>query len=158
MCDLDVKEVKPKFSLNGPQLWGQTVGGVLDDVQLQECGEQFNVIWMVPLCFLWINKAVLMLWNYGRREKWRYRNKERDKSGREPWSSGYVRWLIFKRSWVQIPVPYTGWTWHFFTLICCKNCIVCWKDKKYMKKRPGRAQFLKMCKGEREKVGWGKSL
>ena len=25
-----------------------------------------------------------------------------------------------KRSWVQIPAPYTEWT--FFTFICCKNC------------------------------------
>ena len=40
---------------------------------------------------------------------------------REPYSSGYGRRLTFRRSWVQIPVPYTGWTWHFFTLICCKK-------------------------------------
>ena len=30
----------------------------------------------------------------------------------------------FQRSWVQIPVPYTGWT--FYTSICCKNGNVCW--------------------------------
>ena len=40
--------------------------------------------------------------------------------GREPWSSGYGRKLI-RRSWVRTPVPYTGRTWHFFTLICCKK-------------------------------------
>ena len=35
---------------------------------------------------------------------------------------------MFERSWVRIPVPYTGWIFrHFFTLICCKNCIVCVK-------------------------------
>ena len=47
--------------------------------------------------------------------------------GREPWSSGYGRQLIFKRSWVGITAPYTGLT--FFTLtsllqfhfICSKN-------------------------------------
>ena len=33
----------------------------------------------------------------------------------EAWSSGYGRRLVFKRSWVQIPVPHTGWT--FFTYI-----------------------------------------
>ena len=40
--------------------------------------------------------------------------------GREPWSSGYGRRLMFWRSWVQIPAPYAGWT--FFTFLCCKNC------------------------------------
>ena len=30
--------------------------------------------------------------------------------GQEPWSSGYGRRLMFKRSWVQIPAQYTGWT------------------------------------------------
>ena len=33
--------------------------------------------------------------------------------GREPWSSGNWRRLTFWRSWVRIPSPYTGWTWHF---------------------------------------------
>ena len=37
------------------------------------------------------------------------------------WSSGYERRLMFKRSWVWILVPFTGWKWHFFTLICCKK-------------------------------------
>ena len=56
------------------------------------------------------------------------------KFGREPWSSGYVRRLMFQRSWVWIPAPDTGWTWHFFTLICCKNCIVCLKRPKINEK------------------------
>ena len=34
-----------------------------------------------------------------------------------PWSSGDGRRLVFKRWWVQMPAPNTGWT--FFTLICC---------------------------------------
>ena len=56
--------------------------------------------------------------------------------GLEPWSSsGYGRWLIFERLWVWIPVPYTGLTWHFFILICCKNCIVCFKKTKNKQKR-----------------------
>ena len=41
---------------------------------------------------------------------------------REPWSSGYGRRLMFRRLWVWIPAPYTGWT--FFTYNCCKN----WND------------------------------
>ena len=49
---------------------------------------------------------------------------------------------MFRRSWVRIPVPYTGWTWHFFTLICCKKIIVCLKRPKINKKRPGCAHFL----------------
>ena len=31
----------------------------------------------------------------------------------KPWCSCYTRRLMFKRSWVRIPVPYTGWTCHF---------------------------------------------
>ena len=35
---------------------------------------------------------------------------------------------MFRRLWVQITALYTGWT--FFTLICCKNCIVCSENKR----------------------------
>ena len=31
----------------------------------------------------------------------------------EPWSSGYVRRLMSKKSWVQILAPCPRWTWHF---------------------------------------------
>ena len=41
--------------------------------------------------------------------------------------------LVFKRSWVRIPAPYTGWT--FVTFICCKNCVVCLKKTEYKRKR-----------------------
>ena len=41
---------------------------------------------------------------------------------REPWSNGYGRRLMFRRLWVRIPAPYTGWT--FFTYKCRKN----WND------------------------------
>ena len=41
---------------------------------------------------------------------------------------------MFERSGVRILALYTVWT--FFTLICCKNCIVCVK-------RPGLGHFLK---------------
>ena len=58
-----------------------------------------------------------------------------ERVGRKPWSSGYGRRLMFWRSWIWIPVPYTGWTWHFSTLICCKNCIVCLKKTKNKRKR-----------------------
>ena len=47
--------------------------------------------------------------------------------GREPWSSGSGRRLMFIMTWVKIPALYTGWT--FFTFICCKNCHVFFKDK-----------------------------
>ena len=40
------------------------------------------------------------------------------KGGREPWSIGYGRRLMFWRSWVRIPAPFTGWI--FFTFVCCK--------------------------------------
>ena len=35
---------------------------------------------------------------------------------------------------------------HFFTLICCKNCIVCFNRPKINEKRPGLAHFLKKVK------------
>ena len=58
-------------------------------------------------------------------------------------SSGYGKRLMFQRSWVRFPAPFTGWT--FFTFICCKNCKVCLKRPKKTKKRPGLAHFfLKM--------------
>ena len=38
--------------------------------------------------------------------------------GRELWSSGYRRKLMFWRLWVRIPSPYT-----FFTLICFKKML-----------------------------------
>ena len=33
------------------------------------------------------------------------------KVGREPWSSGYGRRLMFRRLWVRIPSMYNGWAW-----------------------------------------------
>ena len=36
---------------------------------------------------------------------------------REPWSSGYGRRLVFRMSLVQIPAPYTRWTFsHIFAV------------------------------------------
>ena len=58
--------------------------------------------------------------------------------GREPWSSGYGRRLMFRRSWVRIPALYTGWTWVFFTLICCKK-IYCLFEKTENKRKRGRS-------------------
>ena len=59
-------------------------------------------------------------------------------------SSCYGRQLIFKRPWVRIQVLCNGWIWYLFTLICCKNCIVCLKRPKISKKRPGFA-YLHYC-------------
>ena len=51
---------------------------------------------------------------------------------------------MFWRLWVWILALYTGWTWHFFTLICCRNCIVCLKRLKIKRKRGrGCPIFLK---------------
>ena len=63
--------------------------------------------------------------------------------GREPWPSGYGRRLTFERSWVRFPAQDTGWTWHFFTLICCKNCIVCLKRPKINEKEARVGPFFK---------------
>ena len=40
-----------------------------------------------------------------------------DPVGREPWSSGYGRRLVFKRLWVQIPALYTGWKFFHIYLL-----------------------------------------
>ena len=63
---------------------------------------------------------------------------------REPRSNSYGRRLMFPRLWVQIPAPYTGWT--FFTFICYKNCDVCLKKTKINEKYSGVGPyFLKSC-------------
>ena len=50
---------------------------------------------------------------------------------------------MFERSWYQIPELYTGWTFgHFFTLICCKNCIICLKGPKIKEKEAGVGPFF----------------
>ena len=73
--------------------------------------------------------------------------------GREPWSSGYGRWLMIERLWVWIPAPYTGWNWHFFTLICYKNCIdVCLKRPKINEKEAGVGPFFK--KRTSKEINW----
>ena len=56
-----------------------------------------------------------------------------------PRSSRYGMRLMFQRSWVRIPAPYTLWT--FFTSICCKNCNVCLKRRKN-EKEDGNGQFF----------------
>ena len=48
---------------------------------------------------------------------------------------------MFQRSWVWITMLYTGWTWHIFTLICCKNCVVCLKRPTINEKEAGVGQF-----------------
>ena len=61
-------------------------------------------------------------------------------AGREPWSSGYGRRLVFKMSWVQIPAWDSGWT--FFILICCQNCIVCLNKPNVNEKEAGYGKCL----------------
>ena len=76
---------------------------------------------------------------------------------REPWSSGYERRLMFQRSWVQILAPYVGWTWHFFTLICCKNYNDnCSKRPKIIEKRCCGFYSIKLLekKENKRKRGW----
>ena len=53
--------------------------------------------------------------------------------GREPWSSGLGRRLMFQRFWVRIPAPYTGWI--FFTyLFATKIVTFVWKYKNVWKR------------------------
>ena len=56
--------------------------------------------------------------------------------GRYPWFSGYGRCIMFEMSWVWIPVPYTGWNWHFLSWFVAKIVMMfVWKDWKLTKKR-----------------------
>ena len=60
-------------------------------------------------------------------------------------SPGYWRRLLFQRSWVRIPAPYTGWT--FFNLyFFVKIVMFVWKDEN--KRKRGRAlPLFKKCLG-----------
>ena len=58
------------------------------------------------------------------------------------WSSGFGRRVMFQRSRVRIPVPYTRWT--LITFICCKNCNFCLKDNNKRKRGRGWPIFLKV--------------
>ena len=62
--------------------------------------------------------------------------------GWEPWSSGHGRRLMFKRSWVWILAPYTGWTWHFSHWFADKTLLFVWKDQK-TEKEAGLAHLKK---------------
>ena len=51
---------------------------------------------------------------------------------------------MYVRSWVRIPALYTAWKFgHFFTLICCKICIVCLKRSKRKEKEARVGPFYK---------------
>ena len=45
-------------------------------------------------------------------------------------SSGNGRRLMLERSWVRIPVLYTGWTWRFSHWFVVKIVLFVWKDRK----------------------------
>ena len=92
--------------------------------------------WKVARCSMQCSESAVMAKQSSSSKNW-------GAWGQEPWSSGYGRRLMFWRSCVQIPVPYTGWTWHFFTLICCKNCIVCLKRLKINETEAGVGPFKK---------------
>ena len=86
----------------------------------------------------WFIFHIYILWKIGVGKEVNIRNNYTERSSERegilkrnlqaPWSSGYGRRLMFQRSWVRIPLPYTGWT--FFTFICCKNCNLCLKRRK----------------------------
>ena len=50
---------------------------------------------------------------------------------------------MFRRLWVPIPAPYTGWTWHFSHWFVVKNCIVCSKRLKINEKEARFGPFFK---------------
>ena len=52
------------------------------------------------------------------------------------WSSGYGRGLMFWRSWVQIPAPYTGWTFYSHIFVV-KIVMFVWKGENKWKRDQG---------------------
>ena len=62
--------------------------------------------------------------------------------GREPWSSGYGRRLMFERSRVWIPAAYIGWTWLFSHWFVVKIVLIVWKDQN-KQKEAGIGPFFK---------------
>ena len=50
-------------------------------------------------------------------ERKQMRGKDFKAIGQEPWSSGYEKRLTFRRSWVRIPAPYTGWKFFHIYLL-----------------------------------------
>ena len=59
----------------------------------------------------------------------------------EPWSSDDGMRLMFRRPWVRIPAPYTGWT--FFTFIYSKVCNVRLEKAENKQKEAGEGPFKK---------------
>ena len=105
----------------------------------------YFIFWSNPVLLNWrsavfLHPTVSVLWlqiNKGKVPCNLLRHWSREVLGRDPWSCGYGRRLMFWRLWVRIPAPYTGWTLHFFTLTCCKNCIACLKRLKINEKEAG---------------------
>ena len=59
-------------------------------------------------------------------------------------SSGYGRWLMIKRTWVWIPAPYTGWTWHFSHWFVVRIVLFAWKRPKINEKGSWFDPFIEM--------------
>ena len=78
----------------------------------------------------------------------KFSTNQKHMQGRDPWSSGYGRRLMFQRLWIRIPAPYTGRTF-FHKPICCKICNVCLKKTKINEKEAGVGTFLRisLCNG-----------
>ena len=51
---------------------------------------------------------------------------------------GYGRRIVFRRSWVRIPAPFTGWIFFTYQKLQCL-----FENTKINKKRPGLAHFYK---------------
>ena len=64
--------------------------------------------------------------------------------GREPWSSGYGKRLMFRTSWVRFLALYTGWT--IFHVYLMYNCNVCLKRPKLNKKEARIGPLKKLIK------------
>ena len=65
--------------------------------------------------------------------------------GREPWSSGNGKRLVFRRSWVQILTPYTLWTYHFSHIFVVGIVMFVWKDENKPTKEAEDCPFLNLC-------------
>ena len=60
-----------------------------------------------------------------------------------PWSSGKWKRLTFRRSWVRILAPYTGWTFFPHIFVVKIVMMFVWKRPKINEKEAGVSPFLK---------------
>ena len=122
-----------KKSIKGKMNRNFELGGFIK-MKAEAKNKKIEVLIFISLVIIFFHRSIDndFLWRYNEKG-----TQELKAWGPESWSGGYGRRFMFERSWARIPVPYTGWTWHFFTSICCKK-LYCFFEKTENKWKRGR--------------------